>query len=188
MLLCGFDSFLALLPLQIKFYFLVQTSLRWMWCVFDVILFTLSLSLLKGDTCTKWQVTSQKFNCTPICVVFMWWSLSSVQKSGISLYCALSFTNLYIYTNSCESLFILLLDVTDKVIFSQPFTWKRSWYKLLVALTFHVECWECDMYTIHWWWGVSLFATHRFDYDKLLLAYGIKKGSISDSIESSGIT
>lgn len=43
MLFYGFDRFLALLLLQIKFYFLVQTSLRWMWCVFDVILFTLSV-------------------------------------------------------------------------------------------------------------------------------------------------
>lgn len=57
-----------------------------------------------------------------------------------------------------------------------------------VALPFHVEFWEFDMYTIHCQWGVSLFATHRFDYDKLLLAYGIKKGSISVSIEFSGMT
>lgn len=75
MLFYGFDRFLAVLLLQIKFYFLVQTSLRWMWCVFDVILFTLSVSP-RGETCTKWQVRSQNFNCTPICIIY-WMAFSS---------------------------------------------------------------------------------------------------------------
>lgn len=41
----------------------------------------------------------------------------------------------------------------------------------------YISMWniECDMCTIHCQWGVPLFAAHRFDYDKLLLAYGIKK-------------
>lgn len=54
------------------------------------------------------------------------------------------------------------------VIFNQAFTCTESWYKLPGMWNF-----ECDIYR-----GVSLFATHRFDYDRLLLAYGIKKGSI----------
>lgn len=52
MLFCGFDRFLALLLLQIKFHFLVQTSLRWIWCMFDGILFTLSASP-RGRDCYK---------------------------------------------------------------------------------------------------------------------------------------
>lgn len=108
---------------------------------------------------------------------------------------ALSFTNLYSekplgFTQiHLKDFFILPLDARDKAIFSQPFTWKKSWYKLRVALPFHVDLfWACDMYTIHCQWGVPLFATRRFYYDKLLLAYGIKKGSISVSIEFSGMT
>ncbi len=90
----------------------------------------LFLSLLEGETCTKWQVTSQNFNCTPICVICWSFSVACSEFSKLTQQEAF-----WIYTNSSESFFIVPPDVRDKVIFTQPFTWKKSWYKFS-CLTF----------------------------------------------------
>lgn len=69
MLFCGFDRFLALLLLQIKFYFLVQTSLEMdvmcVWCDFVY------------SYCLSWERLAQSgrlrvrtLTATPICITY----------------------------------------------------------------------------------------------------------------------
>lgn len=65
MLLWGFDGLLALLLPQINFYFPAQSGFRWMWCVFDVILFTLSFLSWRGRLAQSGRLKVRTWTARP---------------------------------------------------------------------------------------------------------------------------
>lgn len=81
MLFCGFDRFLALLPLEIKFSFLVWTTLRWIWCMFDVILFTPPVSPRGRDLYEVAGLRVRTSNCTPIWITY-WMAVSLCRQQS----------------------------------------------------------------------------------------------------------
>lgn len=126
--LWGFDRFLALLLLQIKFYFPVQSSLRWVWCVFDVNLFVLTVSwrerLEQSHNLNSMHISVMCFTA------FSWYEVFLAFR-GIKFLCIEvvqtdSKTSSWNYSYSSESFFLILqFDDRDNVIFTQTFMWRK---------------------------------------------------------------
>ena len=154
------------------------------WCD----LFTLSVSpggRLQKDT--KYQVWSQILNCMPICIThygfFSWYEVLS-SFGGVEFLCVM----LLVSAKLCsERMYWIYIHIHPKAFLNSlsEMKWyssRASWGKK----NHDINCWllylfrgnlECDMCTnLAWEEFHFFFASYRFDYDKLLLAYGIKKG------------
>lgn len=158
-----------------------SSGLVWDGCDVRLMWFCLlNVPLLEG----KWQVTSQNFSCTP-----SWYEVLPVFARVLSLYRALSFTNFWWREVSAQThlslFFTFLLDVKDK--------WHSVFHlEQMVIKRRRSSCWVRSVIGAHthtqWRWGVPFFLPPAdLNRDKLLLAYGIKKRSISEWISRNNL-